>query len=140
MNILKKQAQQTMIPDNEKYFSLATQKRDGSLVWTPVWFALDQTQTQPDYYVFSAGDAGKVKRIRNFASAQIAACDMSGKVHGKAFPGHAVLINDQETTALAYQLLVNKYGWQLRLTNLFSRLFGRYQTRQMIKISLSVNN
>ena len=127
-----------MIPDNEKYFILATQKRDGSLVWTPVWFA--RAQAQPDYYVFSAGDAGKVKRIRNFPNAQIAACDMSGKVHGKAFPGHAVLINDQQTTALAYQLLVNKYGWQLRLTNLFSRLFGRYNARQMIKISLSVSD
>ena len=123
-----------MIPDNEKYLSLATQKRDGSLVWTPVWFAQDQTQ--PDYYVFSAGDAGKVKRIRNFPAVQLAACNMSGKVHGKTINGRAGLVVDEATITLAYGLLINKYGWQLRLTNLFSRLFGRYQSRQIIKISL----
>jgi len=127
-----------MIPDNEKYLSLATQKRDGSLVWTPVWFAQDQTQ--PDYYVFSAGDAGKVKRIRNFPAVQLAACNMSGKVHGKTINGRAGLVVDEATITLAYGLLINKYGWQLRLTNLFSRLFGRYQSRQIIKISLLSSN
>ena len=127
-----------MIPDNEKYLSLATQKRDGSLVWTPVWFAQDQAQ--PDYYVFSAGDAGKVKRIRNFPAVQLAACNMSGKVHGKAITGRAGLVVDEATITLAYGLLINKYGWQLRLTNLFSRLFGRYQSRQIIKISLLSSN
>jgi hypothetical protein len=127
-----------MIPDNEKYLSLATQKKDGSLVWTPVWFARDQAQ--PDYYVFSAGDAGKVKRIRNFPVVQLAACNMSGKVHGKTITGRAGLVVDEGTITLAYGLLINKYGWQMRLTNLFSRLFGRYQTRQIIKISLSVSD
>jgi PPOX class probable F420-dependent enzyme len=126
-----------MISDDEKYLSLATRKRDNSLVWTPVWFARDQAQ--PDYYVFSAGDAGKVKRIRNFPSAQIAACDMSGKVHGEAVSGRATLMVEPATIALAYKLLINKYGWQMKLTDLFSRLFGRYHTRQIIKISLSVS-
>ena len=127
-----------MISDSEKYFSLATQKRDGSLVWTPVWFALDQSQS--DYYVFSAGNAGKVKRIRNYPGVELAACNMSGKIHGEAIRGQAQLVADQAAITLAYGRLINKYGWQMKLTDIFSRLFGRYQTRQMIKISLSVNN
>lgn len=124
-----------MIPDNEKYFSLATQKRDDSLVWTPVWFALDLNEQ--DYYVFSAGEAGKVKRIRNFSRVQVAACNMSGRIHAEAFDGQATLIDRESSIDLAYQLLIKKYGWQMRITNLFSRLFGRYHTRQMIRISLT---
>jgi len=124
-----------MISDSEKYFSLATQKRNGSLVWTPVWFALEPSAKA--YYVFSAGDAGKVKRIRNFADVQMAACTMSGKIHGEPVPGQATLINEEPSIDQAYLLLISKYGWKMRLTNLFSRLFGRYHTRQMIKISLN---
>jgi uncharacterized protein len=127
-----------MISDSEKYFSLATQKRDGSLVWTPVWFALDPDER--DYYVFSSGDAGKVKRIRNYNRIEVAACNMSGKIHGGTMHGQAALVNEVTTIDLAYQLLVNKYGWQMRITNLFSRLFGRYHTRQMIKISLPADH
>ena len=38
------------------YFSLATRKRSGDFVPTPVWFA----PAGGSYYVFSAGNAGKV--------------------------------------------------------------------------------
>ncbi len=45
-----------------EYISLSTQKRDGSTVETPVWFAQDGDKI----YVFTEGNAGKVKRLRNF--------------------------------------------------------------------------
>jgi PPOX class probable F420-dependent enzyme len=47
-------------PAAEKYVSLATYRRNGVEVKTPVWIA----RVGERYYVFSAGDAGKVKRIR----------------------------------------------------------------------------
>ena len=50
-----------MTLDQAAYFSLATFRKSGVAVETPVWFAGDK-QT---YYVFSAGQAGKVKRLRN---------------------------------------------------------------------------
>ena len=50
-----------------EYLSLSTQKRDGSWVDTPVWFA----KNNDDFYLFSEGKAGKVKRIRNFSDVKI---------------------------------------------------------------------
>ena len=47
-------------PATEKYVSLATYRRNGIEVKTPVWIA----ELAGRYYVFSAGDAGK---IRGFA-------------------------------------------------------------------------
>jgi len=48
-----------MIPNQEEYISLATQKRDGSFVNTPVWFA--QEGERNSYFIFSNKKAGKIK-------------------------------------------------------------------------------
>ena len=52
---------------NENYLNLSTQKRDGSWVNTPVWFAPEGNK----FYLFSEGKAWKVKRIRNFPNVKI---------------------------------------------------------------------
>ena len=70
-----------MISDKEKYVNLSTQKKDGSFVNTPVWFAQDEDKN--DFYIFSAGEAGKVKRIRNFSSVKVAICDVRGNLQGE---------------------------------------------------------
>ena len=49
------------------YISLATRKRSGEWVATPVWFAPDGGS----YYVFSAGNAGKIKRLRRHLEALV---------------------------------------------------------------------
>jgi PPOX class probable F420-dependent enzyme len=59
-------------PAADKYVSLATYRRNGVEVKTPVWIA-DVSRL---YYVFSAGDAGKVKRIRATPRVRLAACDV----------------------------------------------------------------
>jgi uncharacterized protein len=58
-------------PAAEKYVSLATYRRNGVEVKTPVWIA----KVAGRYYVFSAGDAGKVKRIRATPRVRLAPCD-----------------------------------------------------------------
>lgn len=45
----------------ERYVSLATFRRDGRAVPTPVWVA----EHAGRLYVFTEGTAGKVKRLRN---------------------------------------------------------------------------
>ena len=45
---------------------------DGRAVPTPVWFA----RVGNHWYVFSAGSAGKVKRLRHTEAVTVAACDM----------------------------------------------------------------
>ena len=90
--------------ENTRYLSLNTQKRDGSYVNTPVWFAADKTDSI--YYVFSAKDAGKVKRLKNFSTASIAPCTVSGKTLANAIPVTATLIDNVGETEKAHQLLV----------------------------------
>ena len=71
------------------YLSLATRKKSGDLVPTPVWFAPDGDS----YYLFSAGDAGKVKRLRNFSEVRIAACTVTGTLTGEWLDTQAYLLD-----------------------------------------------
>lgn len=116
--------------DTANYLLLSTRKRDGSSVATPVWFASDSQY----HYVFSAGDAGKVKRLRNFAEVSIARCTATGKPLAQAQDTRATLFDDAATIAQCHALLVAKYGWQMRLTDFFSKLTGNYQKRGFIRI------
>ena len=61
----------------QKYASIGTKKHNGSWVWTPVWMACLESKNA--FYLFSAGAAGKVKRVRNYAEIQVAPCTVSGK-------------------------------------------------------------
>ncbi|MGH8596900.1 MAG: pyridoxamine 5'-phosphate oxidase family protein, partial [Gammaproteobacteria bacterium] len=61
---------------NTRYVSLATYRRDGREVRTPVWVAA----AGDCHYVFSAGDAGKVKRLRVNPRVRLAACSLRGDI------------------------------------------------------------
>jgi PPOX class probable F420-dependent enzyme len=113
------------------YLSLATKKRDGQWVWTPIWFA----QVASGALVgFSAGEAGKVKRLRNFSDIQVKPCTASGKPLGDAAPGAARLTTDANECAEAYQALYAKYGWQMKALDFVSRLSGNFHKRQVLVI------
>ena len=119
-------------PAVEPYVSLVTFRRDGSAVATPVWIAVAGELG----YVFSAADAGKVKRLRRDARVKIAACSARGVVHGPWREGRGRVVQDAATIERAYVALRAKYGWQMRLGDFFSKLTGRYHRRAMIEISL----
>ena len=114
------------------YLSLATRKRSGDFVNTPVWFAPEDGS----YYLFSAGDAGKVKRLRNFSEAKVAACTVTGALTGEWLPAHAELLDSTSDNAVALQALRKKYGWQMKITDLLSRLSGKYAKRAYIRVTL----
>lgn len=92
-------ANETDFIEGGNYISLATRKRSGEWVATPVWFAPDKGS----YYVFSAGDAGKVKRLRNFSDSRIAACTVTGTLTGELHDARAYVLDKpaEETLALA---------------------------------------
>ncbi len=119
-------------PADEPYVSLATFRKTGVEVRTPVWIAAHGSR----YYVFSAGDAGKVKRIRNNSRVRLAPCDVRGKLRGDWIEGHASIVKDQDEIDRMYPAFTKKYGWQMRLGNVFSRLTGRYSRRAIIAIKL----
>ena len=112
------------------YISLATRKRSGDWVATPVWFA----PAGGSYYVFSAGNAGKVKRLRNFSESRIAPCTMSGTVTGDWADTHAFVLEGKEDCATALKALRDKYGWQMLMADFFSSLTGKMGRRKYIRI------
>lgn len=114
------------------YMSFSTRKKSGDYVATPVWFA----PHEGSYYVFSAGDAGKVKRLRNFSESRIAACTMSGTVKGEWInsSGHLLTAKGDQDVALA--ALRRKYGWQMLIGDLFSKLTGKMGRRAYIRVDI----
>ncbi|MFK8046838.1 MAG: PPOX class F420-dependent oxidoreductase [Halioglobus sp.] len=115
------------------YLSFATLKRSGDYVATPVWFAPDDDC----YYIFSAGNAGKTKRLRNFNQCRVAACTVTGTVTGDWIEGEAFLLDSPEEEQTALQALHRKYGWQMKMTDLLSRLSGKMSARTYIKVTLN---
>ncbi len=112
------------------YLSLATFRKSGAEVATPVWFA----EEGGHYYVFSAGEAGKVKRLRNSPRARIAACTVTGKVTNDWIEAEAVLLEAPDDISQALAALRRKYGWQMYLTDFLSSLSGKMKKRAYIKV------
>lgn len=116
--------------ESSDYISFATRKRSGEFVPTPVWFAPDGDS----YYLFSAGGAGKVKRLRNFNEVRIASCTVTGKLNGPWHDSHAYLLSSKEDCDKALAALRRKYFVMMRLGDFFSYLTGKYQRRAYIRV------
>ena len=116
--------------DREAYISLATFRRDGRAVKTPVWFA----RRGERLYVFTENDAGKVKRLRNGPRAQVAACNVRGGLRGDWIEARGRVVADAKTERDAYAALHAKYGWQMKMVDFWSRLAGRIDSRAIVEI------
>lgn len=112
------------------YVSLATFRRDGREVRTPVWVARDGDKL----YVFSERDAGKVKRIRATKRVQVAPCDVRGGLKGDFYPGVGRVVTEPDEVERGYRALRTKYGWQMALTDFFSRLAGKIDKRALLEL------
>lgn len=133
MNAIVASSAQRQALEKGAYLSLATRKRSGEWVATPVWFAPDGES----YYVFSAGGAGKVKRLRNFDEARVAACTVSGSVTGPWLLAHATVLHEKPQEATALSALRRKYGWQMWIGDVFSQLTGKMGRRAYIRVDCS---
>jgi len=121
--------------DDARYFNLATFRKSGAAVATPVWFAPGAEAGV--YFVFSAGDAGKVKRLRHTPAARVAACDVRGKLLGDWQSARAEVVTDQVEIASALAALRRKYGMLMWLTDCLARLSGRFGKRAYIRVIVS---
>ena len=119
--------------DRSPYFSLETFRKTGVGVKTPVWFAASEAGLA---YVFSEGDAGKVKRLRNDDRVRVAPCNVRGAIRGDWLEGRARIVDDAPTIESAYRALRRKYGFQLALVDLMSKLSGKYDKRAMLEVEL----
>jgi PPOX class probable F420-dependent enzyme len=121
---------------NHKYLSLETFKKNGEVVSTPVWFAADPSSKldsrDAKLYVYSIGDSGKVKRVRNNPRVRVAPCDMRGKLLGEWVDGKAQILTGDEA-ARGMRLLNQKYFPVKQILGFFA-LFSR---RKRVVITIS---
>ncbi len=112
--------------------SLATFRSNGAEVATPVWFAA----ADGGLYVVTAGESGKVKRLRRSSRVRVAPSDARGRVRGDWREGTARILTEPRAIDRAHAALRTKYGWQVWLADALSRLTGRVRRRVWIEIRL----
>ncbi|MGB6387435.1 MAG: PPOX class F420-dependent oxidoreductase [Terriglobales bacterium] len=93
----------------QRYISLATFRKSGVAVYTPIWFAEDDNKL----YFMTNSKLGKCKRIRNNPQVKIAPCTMRGKITGPEFAA-TVRVMQPEEFARARQAIKQKY-WLARI-------------------------
>lgn len=120
--------------ENARYVNLRTYRKSGVAVDTPVWCAGDENES---LYVFSAGQAGKVKRLRNNNAAQLAVCDFGGKLLDDWVDARAEVIDDAGEIKVALAALRKKYGLSMKLADIGARLTGKFNKRAYIRIALT---
>lgn len=104
------------ILEPEKYISLATYRKNGEPVQTPVWFVIDSGLV----LVITRSLTGKVKRIKNNPSVKIAPCTFGGKTTGEWIKGSATKIEGEKAQD-AIKLRKKKYGFRATLAGFASR-------------------
>ena len=73
---------------------------------TPVWFVEDCGRL----YIRTLASSGKVKRIHNNATVNVAPCRMDGKPQGLWVPAQAQVVHDPEVDQKVAYLMDKKYG------------------------------
>jgi hypothetical protein len=117
---------------SERYVSLATFRKNGREVRTPVWIAPNAARL----YVWTNGTSGKVKRIRANGRARLAPCDARGKLRGDWVDARARMLDEPQAMQRGLETVIGKYGWQMRLALFAARLSGRYAQRAVIEIEI----
>ena len=97
---------------DERFVSLATFRRTGEAVATPVWVARDGDAL----VVITPAGTGKTKRLRRDDRVTLTPCDRRGSVADGAPTVEAVARIDDDPAAVARvkQAVAAKYGWEFR--------------------------
>jgi PPOX class probable F420-dependent enzyme len=115
-----------------KQCSIATFRRNGQRVNTPVWFGLEGGKI----YVATEDPSGKVKRIRNDPRVEVAACTLRGGLRGAWMPGTARLLPPEETPA-AEQAVARRYGLGRKLFLVFYPIMLRVKKLEKVYLEIA---
>jgi PPOX class probable F420-dependent enzyme len=105
----------------QKYLSLASFRKSGAAVLTPLWFA----EQDGRLYVMTRSDSGKMKRIRNHPRVRVAPCTMRGRVTGPWAEARARLLPLEEPRGrrlLEKKYLLMRIPWLWSRKNVFLEL------------------
>jgi PPOX class probable F420-dependent enzyme len=123
---------------NHKYLNLETLRKNGEAVRTPVWFAADPCASldsrEAKLYIYTIGNTGKVKRIRNNARVRIAPCNARGRLLGGWVDARAEIATGEEA-ARGMGLLNKKYAPWKQLLDFFASF--RRRERAVIALFLA---
>jgi len=127
------------LPDRSTSASRHFEKK-GLGVRTPVWFAASAA-ISPDssevilviLYVYTIGNSGKVKRIRNNPRVRIAPCNMRGGLRGDWVDARAEILQGEEA-AKGMRLLNRKYLPWKQLLDFFAMFRQRERTVFALRI------
>ncbi|MCV7432291.1 PPOX class F420-dependent oxidoreductase [Mycolicibacterium bacteremicum] len=120
---------------DEKFVSLATFKKNGEKVATPMWLARDGDAL----VMWTPADSWKVKRIRRDSRVELAPCGRTGTIAEGAptTPGSAIVDADPAETARVRQLIKAKYGVEFHVITLLEKLIARgSKDRVVVRISV----
>ena len=93
----------------QKYISLATIRKSGVAVYTPIWFAEENGKL----YFMTSSKSGKYKRIRNNPKATVAPCTIRGKITGPEFTATARILPREQFQRT--RRLINAKYWLARV-------------------------
>jgi PPOX class probable F420-dependent enzyme len=93
----------------QRYLSLATFRKSGVAVHTPIWFAEDDGKL----YFMTGSKLWKYKRIRNNPQVKIAPCTIRGKITGPEFSATARILPPEEFAKV--RRLINAKYWLARV-------------------------
>jgi PPOX class probable F420-dependent enzyme len=93
----------------QSYISLATFRKNGTPVYTAVWFG----EENGHLYIMTAAKTGKVKRLRNNPEVRIAPSTIRGKVIGPEFSARVRFLRPDKFPQ-AEKLIKAKY-WLARV-------------------------
>jgi len=99
----------------QRYISMASFRKNGTPVYTPLWFGEDTAHL----YVMTNGKSGKVKRLRNNPEVRIAPSTIRGKVTGPEFSARVRFLNPGEFPRA--RKLINAKYWLARMPLLWSK-------------------
>ena len=91
----------------QEFLSLETFRKNGIGVKTPIWFA----QEGDTSYLWTVGDPGKIKRIRNNPRVNIAPCKRFGEVTGEWVAAQASVDDSAASVRHVESLLSQKLGF-----------------------------
>lgn len=116
---------------NPSYIALETFRKSGEGVVTPVWVTAEGGKL----YVWTVGESGKVKRIRNNGRVRIAISDSRGTPKSDWVEAHARVLDSQPDEEKQRQRLAAKYGWQFTMFNLMNRFSRSKSAHVALEIS-----
>jgi PPOX class probable F420-dependent enzyme len=94
-----------------QYVGLASYRRDGTPVSTPIWVC----GWESGLAVWTVRTSFKVKRIGRNPAVTVAPCKFRGELIGPEAAGHATIMSDEETAKLR-KVMARKYGFMGWLT------------------------